>query len=210
MSTITLDADLALQVFRVLDTFRSHDDGRPVLEDIHIELYKGIASLIATDAYRLVVIEMEAKGRKGSWDLPGELVTRLLKLTKGTGAVPEALLTIEQSEVKSQAKDGVIERHVSAKLPGASLDLGVGRNAPYPDWRKLLGGTDDADPLGEGTAFNPRYLADLAVLDKAFGYESKPAIVKLAGPSMAARFELYEPVAVSRAVMYLMPVRLAA
>lgn len=209
----TFPAAAALSAIRACAPFRSRYDARPILTDLHVEYDGTSATIVATDTYRIVVVEIERQGperKSRTLDIPASVVNRAMKLwPRGAAQSMTGDLTIIQTERPAEEvgkKDHVI-RSVSMECGGVVLSGETDRSGPYPKWRKA---TETGAESSEPTAFNPGFLVDLNVFSREVGtFDPRVVVASFYGSQKPAHFEVRAPKIVKSARMILMPVRVA-
>ena len=135
---------------RAAQIFASKDETKPVLTGVNVEVRDGVASVVATDSYRLVAMESQnADNEDGSVtvDFSG------LKLGKND------YLAVEHAEGGSDVRVEVVGADTVLTVPAIE--------GKYPGWRCLLPKEEDYEAV-DSVSFVAKHVDDLAKAYKAW------------------------------------------
>jgi len=203
-TTISIPAAVALRAIRAVSLFMDRGEQNPVLNQVHVEWGNDVVEFVATDSYRMGVVSVDcAVTGSSSVGIPGSVVDRALNLWPASAAAKLDGVV----KIKSNIAEPTDRRDVSLRCDGATLSARTSGTARFPDWRTLSSPHDP--PRAGQVAFNPEYLAALCPFGDLVAGKSQAVAVTSYGEFKPAHFEFPEPEHVKRALMVLMPVRLA-
>lgn len=174
-------ATISAKAVRAIAPWASKDLSRRIITSIKIDILPGAYRLVATDSYRLAVIEGKRQGDgEASLTIDGSALADQLKASDDYLVIDTETMTAYAGKREPSEPIDYLEQHKEDHRAIIKLREVEGR---FPDWKKLIP-DEQQTTTTETVSVNPGYLEDAGKLVKTIAGRMKvPLHICLQSPT---------------------------